>query len=743
MESRRNGDWRWILLLTLIVLFSFWKILFTKQFSVLWGWEVVNQTYAWYTFAATYIQKGILPIWDPYRFAGNTFIGEMQTGLFYPFKIALYLAPLGSNGLLSERVFNIFFVFSHWLAAFLTFLFARRLGLSGLASLVAGVCFGAGGFVLKVGWPNILDAAPWLPLVLLFFLRAFEAKRFIDKALNATASGLALGMTFLAGSLHIAIMDLIVVSSFGLFAIWSGADRKNFVPVISTLSIVVIISILFGAVQVLPSIEYGSRAFRWVGGDSPIRSFQKVPYAILGDEARYGPESIFSFLFGGADTGNHESSNYFGVMPLLLVIIGIWKQWSNRWVKYFALLATLSYLYTWGSFSFLHGVLYLVPFLDMAREPGRFIYLTHFAMAVLAGYGVNWIFDGRRSGDSLSLSTLHRLLKWSIAVFAVLLSAASLHLLTPPPEWTYFSFFLIAASYALLVYAERTRGSNVAAVLLVSLVAMDSYAFNQTIKSKIEAQEQNNDHLSQLVNDRRLADFFKSREEMARVHFDVPSSPNIGNAYGIPVTWAMSATMLVDYAHHLGHPRMNQLLNVRYTVRNKQQPSAGVPVYSDDVWSVFENKDAFPRAWIVYKVEVDPSKERPLKRLDEASFDLRNTAIVESELDIGPSNLVSSVEDVEWITYEPNRLELKTNSPAPGLLVLSEVFYPGWIAEVDGEPATVCRVDGFLRGVPVGQGIHRVTLRYRPRSVQLGGLLTVLTLLGTIGVFFVPALRGK
>src|SRR5262252_2518399 len=114
----------WILALTAVVFLSYWKIVFTKQFSILWQWEMVSEYYSWYTFAATWIRKGIIPLWDPFRYGGNSYIGEMQAGLFYPLKLALYLAPLDRYGLLSERTFNLYFVFSHWLAGLWMYLLA-------------------------------------------------------------------------------------------------------------------------------------------------------------------------------------------------------------------------------------------------------------------------------------------------------------------------------------------------------------------------------------------------------------------------------------------------------------------------------------------------------------------------------------------------------------------------------------------------------------------------------------------
>lgn len=66
----RAGNFPWLLLLAVVVALFFWKILFTKQFSFLEDWEASNQAYAWHQFAVSTIQKGILPVWDPYTFSG-------------------------------------------------------------------------------------------------------------------------------------------------------------------------------------------------------------------------------------------------------------------------------------------------------------------------------------------------------------------------------------------------------------------------------------------------------------------------------------------------------------------------------------------------------------------------------------------------------------------------------------------------------------------------------------------------
>ena len=77
---------------------------------------------------------------------------------------------------------------------------------------------------------------------------------------------------------------------------------------------------------------------------------------------------------------------------------------------------------------------------------------------------------------------------------------------------------------------------------------------------------------------------------------------------------------------------------------------------------------------------------------------------------------------------EPNRVEVKTTSAAPSILVLSENHYPGWRAYVDGRAAEDLRVDYGLRGVALGAGEHRVEFVYRPKSVLIGLFISLATL---------------
>jgi hypothetical protein len=104
---------------------------------------------------------------------------------------------------------------------------------------------------------------------------------------------------------------------------------------------------------------------------------------------------------------------------------------------------------------------------------------------------------------------------------------------------------------------------------------------------------------------------------------------------------------------------------------------------------LYENRKVLPRAWI-----------QPL------------------DADIG-----DNIRPVNAIQYSPERIEIEAEGP--GLLVLSEVMYPGWRAQIDGRPATLLEAAGLLRSVNLPAGSHQVLFYFRPVSLYAGAILTL------------------
>ena len=721
-------------LLLLAMMAFYWKIILSGQFSLLTNFETVTQAYSWFHFWVESVRHGTLPLWDPYAFAGRSYPGEMQTAAFYPLHLVLALFPFDRNGLLAPQLYHLYFVSVHVMAAWFMFAFIRELGLSRFSAIIAGLCFSIGGFVGRVLWPHMLESAIWLPIQFLFLLRALDAKTLFRGLAYGALSGLALGLSILAGGLHIVMMQGLVLMTAIAYrtiqksgVVTAASPRyKMWKQPILILLVAVSIGLASGAIQLLPSMEYSARAMRWVNGGAVLPASQKIPYSNLVDSL--SPRGLVSYLFfKTTNLGPGEVlSPYLGVFPLLLAIIGVWKCWGNLWVRYAAGLAFAAILFSLGSYSLLYGLVYaIVPFLWMAREASRFLYLAHFGLVILVAFGAETLFS--RTEIPSSWKPLHKAFLWLTVACAVALAASAVF---PLPEWrseTMFSFIVIFLSYALWHYIRAGATGNVARFLVAALVLFDVSAFDSAAANKAEMARVEENHLDRLLSMRPAVQFLKSQPGLFRVQVAAETPLNPGDAFDLQTLNGGAVTMPSNYfeLQSKGMLALN-LLNVRYFLK----PAATIlpnPIYADSKWKIYPNPQAFPRAWLVHQTAVEASSEMLLSRLSTKASEPDHVGLLTAPLEM-PLEPASAdlAEDASVEQYSAHHIRLKVRAGSRGLLVLSEMYYPGWKVRVNGHPEKVYEVDGGLRGVIVPQGESRVTFEYVPRSVIIGGLLSIL-----------------
>jgi hypothetical protein len=139
-------------------------------------------------------------------------------------------------------------------------------------------------------------------------------------------------------------------------------------------------------------------------------------------------------------------------------------------------------------------------------------------------------------------------------------------------------------------------------------------------------------------------------------------------------------------------------------------------VHSGDV-KVYQNLAVLPRAFIVHHASITENDQQALGILRDPGFDPRRSVLLNAghalAAEQGPS-------EATIMTYEPQRIELQVSLATPGYLVLTDTHYPGWIAEVDGQPTAIQRADLYFRAIALQPGDHKVTLHFQPTSVKVG-----------------------
>jgi hypothetical protein len=173
-------------------------------------------------------------------------------------------------------------------------------------------------------------------------------------------------------------------------------------------------------------------------------------------------------------------------------------------------------------------------------------------------------------------------------------------------------------------------------------------------------------------------------------------------------------------------------------------PARWETAFAQDGVLVVRNRRAQPRAWLVAEAEAVDGEEA-LRRIRGESnhnsgdndgvaqkFDPRRTALLEvraEELPALPGGALAPESTIRLVEYQPNRLALETNAPTATVAVISELFYPGWTATVDGVAQPIHLTNFLLRGVAVPAGRHRIEMQYRAPAARNGALISLCTLL--------------
>ena len=131
-----------------------------------------------------------------------------------------------------------------------------------------------------------------------------------------------------------------------------------------------------------------------------------------------------------------------------------------------------------------------------------------------------------------------------------------------------------------------------------------------------------------------------------------------------------------------------------------------------------QNPYTYGNAWFVDKLQYAKNANEEL--MSVGRIDLRHEAVADEKFkaQLGEAVVQDTASIVTITAYEPNQLKYDVNSGKGGVIVFSEIYYPGWTATVDGEPAELGRVNYILRALNVKPGKHEVVLSFFPKSVD-------------------------
>jgi hypothetical protein len=556
------------------------------------------------------------------------------------------------------------------------------------------------------------------------------------------------------------------------------------------------LAVLLVAVQLLPTAEFTTQSLRGSGAERTFAlTYSFWPWRLITLLAPdfFGNPADNNY-WGYANYW--EDHAYLGLLPFLFALVAVWdygmrQVWGTRpastkepgtiqpWrvVPFFAALAPISLILAmgWNTPIYL-WVFEFVPGFGFFQAPARLLIWYTIAMAVLAGIGA----------QSFKLTPSSRRGWQRLLVAAVGLTIAGLagSFVLTDRDRTFLTatillgVWLIISVILLLTRPRKSttsppRGLSKETIWqgsVIGVVALDlllvAFPLNPLLSATIFRQPMASaDFLKTQPGNYRFFvdeqfDYATKFDQYFRFAAFGPAEltywqglketliPNLGVYAGLasannydPLVvgrWQKLTDLLKD-ANEAQRARLLALMNVAYFIDNSSQ-SVGPTLYADSSITIQDVPEALPRAYFVTQVYRARDDAEAMARLTSPDFDSRLEVIImggEIEALRQNQDVAEAEEKVGAVTVVeqgPNGVLLRVEAPTSGFVVLTDTFYPGWQATLDGQPVQIWPANLAFRAVAVEAGSHEIIFSYRPRSFTIGLWTSVITLTLVVGI---------
>jgi hypothetical protein len=685
-----------------------------------------------------------VPLWNPYQGLGQPQAADPPTAVFDPLSLAVHLRPTPLVEDLTSLVVLV-------LIGMATFWAVRMIGMSPLAATVSGSVFALS------GWFVVYSNNPWfsnylyLPLMIGSIEWALRSKRWLPVALLALS---VTGLLFV-GMPEPAFMTLVGVGVYTVVRLATGPVAGRWLLGAARVLGGAVVGLLLAGPLLLPFLEF-----------LPL---SQNTHAKLGDLA---PETdaLGQLVAWLVPKINDVSTprNWVGVGAALLVVAAFVTPKVFRRFSGWPLvgMGTLVALQVYGGG--LVGWTRHLPFWSQASWPRFGTPILAFSLAALAGVGIEVL-----RARALVVRRYLMVLAF-LAVIALLVASAAPWPLALSSHvdalrgWPLALLVTAAVVAVVLLVHPRRRAPVVAALVVVASVLLVPHGFYAARADPYPATKWL--RLLQTETARDQSRVFSTDGVLFPDSAGVYrlSDPRMLDALYIQRYWRylrsfvsrglddrFVATGFTETAPNIAGNQMFDLLGVRYLVFRSN--SAGPPswsspqfqlVYRGEGVKVYENTHVAPRAFVVHDVRQVHDEDAAFRALSEGDTrhfpdgspvvehkDLTSSAVIERD---GPKvrtgDCSGAHDSAHVVERRATRVIVDVDTHCAGMMVLTDAYYPGWTARVNGRDTTIHPTDVAFRGVEVPDGRSRVVFEYRPASFRAGLVLAAVGVLGLLAL---------
>lgn len=745
-QTQSQSPYRRLLLLSALVGFVYLMVIFAGSLlsgAVLAFEDGRVQNYPAFASGGT--------LWTPLLCCGLPVLADPQVSTFYPLMQLCRLLPAGYN----------WYVLSGYLIAFVgATALAYRLTKSNYGALVAGVVYGGSGFLIsELNHVQIVHTFALLPLLLLFADLVSAGKgQLTDKRLGLKALALAVlvACSIFAGHPQTCFYGLFLTA---LYPLW-GKSRKGapwFVHLTQSVLPVwlcLFVGVLLGAVQLLPSLELSQLSYRthftfsdFLTGQLGLNDFLgfAFPYVLGG---RYGTLQGMTVVNQGPPPGYV----FFGFAPLLLSLFVIFKSWREPTVRFFAVVWLLAIFFVLGNSTPLAQLAYMIPGFGSFRGLYRMLLMVSVAVAMLTAMAIARLEVLTRrpgTGNGLDLQRLvprHGIKRHLYFMLYLILGGLSYN-------------FLLGTLPLLIYLLSPLKRSRQILMLCAVVLSLMSYGMEADWKHNIVTWSS----MQAPVESAKLKETLQ--KEQTRIFTlkgleggEHEFLPNLSRLWGIPnasgyeplVPWRYARLLHMAEGGFIQPPwlftaenRAFDVASIKYVIAPEVEVTPRIiDENAKDAWTYMqpdrgaaylENKRVLPRYRFATRVlaVTDDMAVNAIRtgQYPGGTFDPVDTVLLarlgdgmasaaEAQLPSvagAPPAKLSYSDLVESETA--SKLHVSLSQPA--YLVISDQYYPGWTATVDGADAHLLRANLCFRAIKLDKGEHDVAIEYKPESLRL------------------------
>ena len=696
-----------LLLLSISILFSLlvWSIFFLNNYSIFIGPDATTQSFVWWNFNLDALKNGVLPLWNPNASAGMSNIGEGQMGSLYPI---LLFSSIASHFITNEILLFLIVTILHFEIALIgSFLIARSFSLEiRYAILFAAIFVCSSSFLWRItGQPNIYWAECWFPFALFLFIRKKG-----NQVRNLGLSAICVALSLYSGH-YILISYLMELFVFQILNITIFNRQKNWktnaLLFVQKSTLLGIFTLLVAFPQLVSTVLYISKSYRWVGGDNPIKGFAKVPFSYIQSNPTLQLEGLKDLLIGKNSVP--DGAIYVGLAALFLTLYFIFQNKLRKLYKSWIIGLFVSFSFMFGTDNPIYSLFIQLPFASLLREPIRNNYLFLFCFSYISVIAFRTVF--------LNVS------KWQKQI-VILFITFDLLIIFHATSTALLRVILLILIPLLLIgfFGLKHLQGNFAALGLVCVLILNFWNIIPNLNNKPETLTPNSEfNLYSSALAKEVKNLQTTSAEPGRILIKNDQvSRNFGTYYNIRTLNSYSATLPSNYFDFLNSFGWNE---VAYKLLNC---NAILSTNLNGEIKIEKVKNNFGFAWFVERIKSGSDGTLESIKTDAATgLDIKKIGYVESlgnPVEFTGSNIIHSYK------VSNNRIEISLESENNGFVVLSEIWDPNWSASIDGKSIELYRADGNLVGFFVNPSSKEVIIKYKPWPVFYGSLIPFLSI---------------